>query len=641
MRILQRAILRQGESGQAMIMAAVLMTALMGTMGLAVEGGNAFVQYRQLQSAADMAAVVGAQDLPCATTVPEGAKCQTKAQQDGCTYAANNGYTGCFGCTYPANNGSDGCVAGSSWASVPPKSCSPYDFEDWGNGSTNPSCKSSTAPPFYDYIEVHLSKSLGNVPIFNIPVTLSAHAVAKHGVGIPADYALVSLSKTTHLSEGGHSTVQITGSGFSNAGVDGGVSACQGGWYSAGPVDPNVTTDSTGPPVFAPGGCDPNSPTDSTPAAESNLPPINDPYGGSSPPPTLPVNTSFPNCPECSQYGWYYDLSGGTGWNHGTSGPTVMPGGSAELFPGIYDSLNLSNGSNFYFNPGVYTFVNGYSDNHGGMCVYGAPVCGNLPGYCASYNSSDPSPTSDQWYYQCSPYGFWDSSSLPHRPAALNTVPNFTDGVTPLNGVTFYIPASSPSNINIQGNGGKGKGGGNNSIVDLAAPNPCAGTGSSTASSVNFPAGATSGVFNYSGANYQTGNAGTPFGVTSSTAGTVYPSMDFSLLGECSASQSLQVWPGEMAKPQHLHFFLYDPNAQGVKITGASNQHWTGISYIPNATWTMRGNGGSGGGIPWINGQLIVDSISMSGNTYISIEYRPCGPGSTACGSGAGTQLVE
>jgi hypothetical protein len=66
------------------------------------------------------------------------------------------------------------------------KTCSPYDFIDYGNGSSNASCKSASAPTSYSYIEVRLQKNFGNVPIFNIPVTLSAHAVASTEYRRPA-----------------------------------------------------------------------------------------------------------------------------------------------------------------------------------------------------------------------------------------------------------------------------------------------------------------------------------------------------------------------------------------------------------------------------------------------------------------------
>ena len=164
-------LLRGADRGQTMIFFAILSSALFGTAGLAIEGGRSFVEFRRLQSAADMAAVVGAQGLPCTTT---DTTCITNAETLACTYATSNGFSG--------------CTAGGSSApsaNVPPTSCSPYDFIDYGNGATNSHCQTASSPTYYSYIEVKLTDNLGTVPIFNVPVTLSAHAVAKRGPQIP------------------------------------------------------------------------------------------------------------------------------------------------------------------------------------------------------------------------------------------------------------------------------------------------------------------------------------------------------------------------------------------------------------------------------------------------------------------------
>src|SRR5579863_10549124 len=115
MRNFIRSLLAWHESGQSMIMIAVLMPVLVGIMGLAVEGGRVFVEYHHMQAAADMAAIVGAQDLPCSLS---DTTCQGNATYDACSFAAKNG----FGNTV-AN-----CQAGSDSvanAYVPPSSCSP------------------------------------------------------------------------------------------------------------------------------------------------------------------------------------------------------------------------------------------------------------------------------------------------------------------------------------------------------------------------------------------------------------------------------------------------------------------------------------------------------------------------------------
>ncbi|MBV9278547.1 MAG: hypothetical protein JOZ41_00555, partial [Chloroflexi bacterium] len=312
-----------------------------------------------------------------------------------------------------------------------------------------------------------------------------------------------------------------------------------------------------------------------------------------------------------------------------------VSGSDVELFPGIYSSFSLSNGGQAYFNPGVYTFTSSFDTNHGTMCVYGAADC--LNNTCATTQWTTGSAQGDQWYYSCSQWGFWDScTTICNRPSGLPTTgPTWYDtstgsaSSTPLNGVTIYLP-SSASGLTEHGNGGKDGG------QYLAAPNPCPGTGTYTSSSVSFPAGAAAATFNYTG--LLAAQHGLPANLTSLMT---YPSQDLSLLGECSQSQTLEVWPGEMTKPQHLHFLWYDLSSSENYLTGASGQDWYGIFYSPNANFKLRGAGKGAGGPPWITGQVVTDTVDWSGNSYADITYRPCGPGSTPCGSGTGSQLIQ
>jgi len=620
----------RSESGQAMIFFAVLLSTLCMTTGLAVEGGNMMVQYRKLQSAADMAALIGAQKLPCGTA---DTACIAGAEQQACNEAASNGFSSC------TVGG-----AGSPSANVPPQTCSPYDFIDYGNGSSNHNCKTASVPTSYNYIEVRLQKSFGTVPIFNVPVTLSAHAVAKHGIASAGDYAIISLSPTTPLSISGHTTVQSVGSVFSNGGISGHgnptANSCDGGWYSAGPIsNSSLVSDTSGTPTFAPTGCTAGSNDPST-LEQQNVAPISDPYSGSVPPPM-----SYPNCPECSQPGRYYDLDGNAWHQDDGNG---FQGGNLELFPGVYtSSFGLGNNNIAYFNPGVYTFAGGIDTQHGAMCVYGSPSCGQPSCESNTVSFSPGDPAGDQWNYQCSPYGFWDASTTIDghpRPALLPlTPPMFYDSslgstsTVPLNGVTFYLPSTNTSNITMTGNGGKDGG------VYLAAPDPCPGTGTYSPPSpgaVSFPAGSASGVPAYSGSNWASNYPqGVPNPAMASPPLMVYPSTDWNLAGECNLPYT--VWPGEMPKPQHLHFLFYDLSPTPIKITGASAQSMNGIFYAPNTDMNLRGAGKGAGGSPWIYGQLVIKSGDFGGNSYNDVAYRPCAGSSTACGGGAGTQLIQ
>jgi hypothetical protein len=464
---------------------------------------------------------------------------------------------------------------------------------------------------------------------------------------------MISLDKNNPMTISGSSTVQITGSVFGNGGItvngNGNTNqTCAGGWFAANTISPGLNTDVNGNPAFSPIGC--SGSDDSTPDTNANFPPINDPYAGSVAP---PVGGTFSNCTECTSNGWWFNLDNNT-WNQGGS-----PSGDAELFPGIYTSLAASNGGYFYFNPGVYDFTSGIDIEHGNMCIYGSPSCANasvsssISTNCANTPFTIPSTTANQWYYACSPYGFWDSASSINgvaRPATLPTTPPYfydpsgTNTQVPLNGVTFYLPPGS-GGFNEHGNGGTNGG------VYLAAPDPCPGTGTYTSGSapaVTFPGGSTSGVYSF-GSSY-TGNSTTanfllPHGVTQSSASTiagVYPDDDFSEAGECSSAyETLEVWPGELTIPHHLHFLFYITDTSATTLNGTSGQNLTGIFYDPSGSLTLNGNHNPTNGAPWINGQLVAYDLTFGGNSTDGVSYRPCGPSNSACGSGYGTQLIE
>lgn len=645
MRVL-RSTLAGRDTGQAMILIAALLPVLIGMLLLVIEAGRVVVEFRRLQSAADVAAMVGAQALPCSTD-STATGCLAAAASAACNNAIGNGYT-CSPQTRDSSNR-------TSQADVPPVSCSPYDFMDYGNGSGNgtpfatPACKPAQPPPFYDYLEVQLTYSLGTIPVFNIPVSLYAHAVAKHGVGVPGDYAVVQLNPAAALSMGGSNTANIIGSIFANGGITGISSdtACGGGWFSAGGIS-GVSTSNSSTPGYSPAGCGISS-SDPIPDVGQYLPPVSDPYAGSVPPPTLAGNgninsPSFPGCPECGQPGWWINLDTGT-WYQGGS-----PSGHVELFPGVYSSLPNGGGNSqrAYFNPGVYTLTGGINTTGGGSCIYGAPACDDITGHCATDSFGFNTTAGATWYYQCSPYGYWDASSFNNtRPSSLPTTPpSWYDTASgqltsiPLNGVVLYLPPNSG------GDQPRGNSGAHGTINFLAAPNPCPGTGTtwSPYTQVQFPAGDASAQYQYPSTSlaYQHGAILSPLtGPNGSSM--VYPTQDTGLLGECGTT--LEAWQGEMPRPQHVQFLFYiqGPNSDS-KLRGTIGQNYFGIFYAPTSDLTFLGNANSSsssGGAPWLTGQIITATDYWSGHSTVTVWYRPCGAGSTACGSGAGTQLVQ
>ena len=118
----------RSESGQAMIFFAILASTMMLTLGLAVERGRMFVTFRQMQSAADMAALVGAQSLPSAS----------QASADALQYAQENGFS-----------------SSQTTVCIPPKVISPYSVINY-TASGNAPCSNQND----HYIEVQITDNL-------------------------------------------------------------------------------------------------------------------------------------------------------------------------------------------------------------------------------------------------------------------------------------------------------------------------------------------------------------------------------------------------------------------------------------------------------------------------------------------------
>ena len=629
----------------------MVLPALMLAAGVVIEGGYVMNQYRLMQNAADMAALVGAQALPCDKA---DKACISAAEHRACTYAASNGYSGCT---------PDATVGDS--ATVPPLSCSPYDFVNYGNNGTNPSCKSATAPMSdYAFIEVRLYMPL-KIPIFGTPAaTLYAHAVARHGQVSPKRFAVIvldpTMSKALTLSgsQGGGLVAVgpiVSDSTAGDSIYTGGQStdvSCAGQWYTAAnevapPSGPaaNLTSNTGGATSFAPPVCT-GGVVDSPTRFLTNQPNVPDPYAGSA----VPTGHMGTNCDVCTRtayfYSWTTSRASGT-WATADQLPNITNGMNVELFPGIYPAAILVKGGNVYFNPGVYTLQAGISTTGGNICIYGAPACDgkitavNALANCstASFLSTDPGYVdSASWYYYCSPWGVWDATALPGRPVSVSTTPpTFLHGGN-LNGVTLYLQAGS---ISMNGNG----------YNYLAFPNPCPGTALASAGSnkITFPDGYASGVY-----TYPSGSLAATDGVVSSPSGQVYPSADMGFGAECTEAQPpspQNVWNGELVG-QHLHFLVYAPyngsSYSSVSLNGTGLQNWWGIIYNPGAagcgaacTVSINGSGGGGKGPPLLSGQVIADNATFSGSAAFEIFYSPCRPDGDVCSIGYGTSLVE
>jgi Flp pilus assembly protein TadG len=89
------------EDGQAIIFVALAIGAILTVLGLVVDGSRLFVNHRQMQTAADAAALAGAWDV----VHNDGASIQPDVNW----YAAKNGYTGptIIPCNDPAGGPND------------------------------------------------------------------------------------------------------------------------------------------------------------------------------------------------------------------------------------------------------------------------------------------------------------------------------------------------------------------------------------------------------------------------------------------------------------------------------------------------------------------------------------------------------
>lgn len=425
------------EAGQAMIFFAILASAMFLMMGLAVEGGRVFVEYRHMQASVDMAALVGAQDLPCPGTLS-------------CDSVKNEAYWCAFSNYYgsgnvPANP-SVGCASPSTGQTavsgpisvkvcVPPMSQSPYDGINYG---TDPTCSTATpSSPGNGYIEVQMTQAI-QVPIFNVSFNMYTHAIARHGEPSPKDFAMVMLdpvgndialagTRTNGFLVVGSVDSDSTDASHSITANNTTQTACDGGWYTAAnePFSTvgSLVTGTNASPVFAPPACTFSGGSADNPTVwHPNWTYIADPYCSSYPPPPPPAGypatnsqwsdcrgnstgspTTWSNCLPCAQLGWGYTWTTGSRdsgtWYRADSLPASISGGQNwEFFPGVYPSgIHSSTGggssaATIYFNPGVYTMesdlkLTGQTD----ACIYGAPACHLGNQFMSALNPGGPS----------------------------------------------------------------------------------------------------------------------------------------------------------------------------------------------------------------------------------------------------------
>ncbi len=711
------------ERGQAIIFLAIVIPVVALVMGLAVEMGRAVVTYRQMQAAADMAALVGAQDLPEAPST---------AQSDACSYVQNNGFDSCTAGGTTTNGTSTTVVC------IPPASNSPYSFISYGG---NKDCSSPTSS---NYIEVQITNDIGVIPVFNTGLTLSVKAVARNGIPGVFDYAIAALDPTSGnkggITFGGSHGLITNGSVISNSTNgnsitnpgNGQVITCNGKYYNAaaeteasagglgfhsfnlgstqaalGAAPPSCDGFTTASPSFS----GEDSPVQYFPSS----PAIADSYASTQAPSATNMAIGCSLCAHPASTTYYLDRKANQWVQSSAKAPQLSgSGGFLELWPGTYSSITVHGGI-VVLNPGVYTITSGGVDINGGaVCIYGAPVCDEalssqkisvtsvepsfttpsgddyIPGTSANCSNAQfgsttggTTVTSGNWYYWCSTWGLWDSSNhgltLPSGWSN-DTAPQFINPktgttTTPsgeqepyINGVTFYLQGASTgnttqNNFSAQGNGD----------MFLAAPNPCAGTGTSGTNSIDFPNGAPTTAAR---STYLTITDG-----VSVSGADIYPNADLTSSGDCSNPG--EVWAGEFGAPngastppysdsQHLHFLIFAQNGgnsttdgSSITLTGTSGEIWQGIlhTFPPACYYTgestdthctdsastsytdppvnncvaclVKVGGTSGGalGPPMLYGQIVGNAVTFNGSMIAEVFNRPGGkdtrPGSS------------
>jgi Flp pilus assembly protein TadG len=320
-------MIRKTESGQALVLTATALVALLAVMGLAIDMGVLRYDKRLQQTAADAAAIAGATNLPFNSAGSSGIILGAQAA------SAQNGFTNNTGggsCTTPPTN----LAVGNVTVTV----CNP-PIAGPHTGDTN-------------YVEAYVS---AGQPTYFMKVlgvsseTITARAVATQLGNGPTTGCLYTLGNPTASIEG----VNINGSATLNASqcgiVDNGNFNTQGNALnvSAYTFGTQGTWDSSGPGGTVTCVASSPCPTPKQPAAAD---PIDPPNPCST---TYTTCTICPNGSDCAVADPAININGtstcGTGCTY--------DGSSYTISPGVYSSITITgsgSGPTVNFQPGVY-----------------------------------------------------------------------------------------------------------------------------------------------------------------------------------------------------------------------------------------------------------------------------------------------
>jgi Flp pilus assembly protein TadG len=348
---------RKNQSGQALATMAIAMVVLAGFAGLAIDMGTLRYQKRLQQTAADSAAIAGAQDLAYGFGITTGG--QGAATQNG--YTDNNGGAGCVG-------GSIGCI--SVAVNNPPLS-GPHMV-----GTTNASL----------YVEalVTVVQPTYFMKLFGVnSETITARAVATNtGGGNAAGYGCIHTlgtptkkiqASTAGISAGGSVILNApscavidNGNLVANGGANLSINAASigvGGAYNGPGCSPAT------PPALPTGVCPP-------PTTGANY--SGDPLAGKYPIPTYGASSGP------------IKFTAGSCSGAGCAGNVTCTAGTCSVAAGTYNDICIDNNQKVNFSAGMYviTGASTCSNNVEFQVNAGSTLCNSTNADCSGMVAS-------------------------------------------------------------------------------------------------------------------------------------------------------------------------------------------------------------------------------------------------------------
>lgn len=321
---------RNRQAGQALVLTAVALVVLMGFAGLAIDMGTLRYEKRLQQTAADAAALAGANNLAFGG-VTAGA--QNAAAGDGFSDTASTCSTGC------PSSGSIGYITVT--INNPPAS-GPHG------------CNGGTCDPAYVealVADIHPTYFMRVLGINQETVTARAVATNINGGGVNGPGCMISIGPPNNSIEGINVNGNVTVNAPSCGIVDNGNYNTKGNALDISASTIGVSGD---PNVSGKGGTVTCSNSSTCP--QYGMPAAAD-----------PLATLTPPCSPC------------------TGGGSFSPTSSATFSPGTYNSISISGNGTITFNPGVYVFDGGGISCSGTPTINGTGVMFYFTG-TATYN---------------------------------------------------------------------------------------------------------------------------------------------------------------------------------------------------------------------------------------------------------------